>query len=428
MVPAMEPGSKPLVLLVLCAAAGGGGAQQSASAPAGPSPKTWQFGENRLQAWKEDLAYFAAELAKRHKNPFFQLKKEEFEKRMDDLQASVPKLRNEEVLLRLMQIVSAIGDGHTAVQVNTFAPGWRMYPIKLLWLSDGVYCAAAADPALVGARVLKIGNLETEAALKKVAGVVPIENEWAMRLYPCDYATMSEVLFGLGISESADSVTLRVKTAAGEERDAVVKLAKPGEKLTIYTAFDGKKTSPPLRHKKRDFYWFEPLDDKKAIYICYNKCSEAPAKPFADFAKEVLAEIDAKKPERVVIDYRNNPGGNSEVARPLITGLAERKANVKIAVLTSRLSLSSSLLNAHDLRTQAGAVLLGEPPGQRPNSYGEVRKFELPNSGITISHSTKYFKIVDGDPPTLEPDVRVEFTSKDYFEGKDPVLDAALQR
>ena len=46
----------------------------------------------------------------------------------------------------------------------------------------------------------------------------------------------------------------------------------------------------------------------------------------------------------------------------------------------------------------------------------------LPNSGLVISYSTKYYKFLDKDVPAFEPDVRVDPNWKDFVEGVDPAV------
>ncbi len=48
---------------------------------------------------------------------------------------------------------------------------------------------------------------------------------------------------------------------------------------------------------------------------------------------------------------------------------------------------------------QTNPILVGEPTGGKPNSYGEISSFLLPNSGLVVNYSTKYFEQVSGDPP-----------------------------
>ena len=80
---------------------------------------------------------------------------------------------------------------------------------------------------------------------------------------------------------------------------------------------------------------------------------------------------------------------------------------------------------AEDLR-KLGAVLVGTPTGGKPNSYGDVSTFSLPNSGLQVGYSTKYFRLREGeDPPSVAPEVTVETTLADVRSGRDPLLEAA---
>ncbi len=50
--------------------------------------------------------------------------------------------------------------------------------------------------------------------------------------------------------------------------------------------------------------------------------------------------------------------------------------------------------------------------------------FELPNSGLTVTYSTKFFDW--GEPGLMAPDVVSELTGADFFAGNDVTLQAAL--
>ena len=83
-------------------------------------------------------------------------------------------------------------------------------------------------------------------------------------------------------------------------------------------------------------------------------------------------------------------------------------------------------MNALALKRRLPVTLLGEPTGDRLNDYGEVRAFSLPNSKIEVQHSTRYFKLADGDPEALMPDVHIGLSSADYFAGRDPAFDQVV--
>jgi C-terminal processing protease CtpA/Prc len=155
-----------------------------------------------------------------------------------------------------------------------------------------------------------------------------------------------------------------------------------------------------------------------------------PALPFAAFSEKLMALADANPVRRFVVDLRHNGGGNSALAEPLIAELKQRPAINRKGVLFAvigRRTFSSAVLNALQLRSETQATLVGEPTGGRPNHYGEVRSFSLPNSGLPVTYSTKYFAYAKEDTPSLTPDILVEVSSSDYFAGRDPVLEAILK-
>lgn len=139
--------------------------------------------------------------------------------------------------------------------------------------------------------------------------------------------------------------------------------------------------------------------------------------------------------KHLVIDLRRNGGGNSALLQPLIRGLAARRVGPDRTgvpafaprVLIGRQTFSSAMINAYELRGQAGAVLVGSPTGGKPNSYGEVKKLELPHSKYVLNYSTKLFQpFPKEDAPSLLPEVRVPVTSAGLFQGRDATFEAAV--
>ena len=144
----------------------------------------------------------------------------------------------------------------------------------------------------------------------------------------------------------------------------------------------------------------------------------------------MLTFADTHPIEHFVIDLRHNPGGNTEVIKPLIDGIIDRPAinqQDTLFVITGRHTFSSGMRNALYFRTLTDALLIGEPTGGKPNAYGKVGSFYLPSiANLNISYSTKYFEVVDDDPPSVMPDITVEISSEDYFAHRDPVMETIL--
>jgi C-terminal processing protease CtpA/Prc len=144
----------------------------------------------------------------------------------------------------------------------------------------------------------------------------------------------------------------------------------------------------------------------------------------------VFRQLDEGRADRLVVDVRHNVGGNSEVDDPLMEGLQRRAAarqRGRFFALIASETFSSGMWTAVDLRN-LGAVLVGSPSGGKPNSYGDVRTFVLPNSRIEVGYSTKLFRLIEGsDPASVMPDLLVEPSIDDLREGRDPLLEAAVR-
>jgi hypothetical protein len=80
------------------------------------------------------------------------------------------------------------------------------------------------------------------------------------------------------------------------------------------------------------------------------------------------------------------------------------------------------MMNAVELK-RLGAILMGQPTGGSPNSFGEQKSFELPESKMRVTYCTKYFRLVE-DPKqtTVLPDIRVPLNWADIAKGVDACL------
>jgi len=191
---------------------------------------------------------------------------------------------------------------------------------------------------------------------------------------------------------------------------------------------------PMYRTNPGSYYWYRYLPEAKTLYIQYTVCAEDPKRPFKDFVDEMFRLVDSKKDPRavgrVIVDLRLNGGGSDRVIRPLLDALKARPpliAKDHLFALMSGNTFSSGMSAVFALRDEFHAVLIGEPVGERPNTYGGVKTFSLPNSGIQVAYTTQYFRFLkDSDPPSLDPDLPVQRSIADLLNNRDPVLDAAL--
>ncbi|HKQ61308.1 MAG TPA: hypothetical protein VJS92_08440 [Candidatus Polarisedimenticolaceae bacterium] len=386
-----------------------------------------------VEAWRQDLRFLASELPRRHWKAFFKQDREVWNRAIDELDAALPQLDDDAALVGVMRVTSLLGDAHTAVATWERKPPLRDYPIVLRWFSDGVrVIAAPADrPALVGARLTAIGARTAEEAWTAGAALTAGENVASVRDKVPRLLTQVEIVHGLGLG-AAESATYHLQTRAGDDVALELQAPAAGTPPRLAPAPAAAPGELALRRLNRQLpYWWRALEEQHAVYIAYNSCTDDRAHPFGELVSQVLQAIDAQHLTCVVLDVRRNPGGNSAVIQPLLRGLEAREAINRrggLYVLVGRATYSSAHDNALEFRRKTHALLVGEPTGCKPNSPGEVKRFTLPRSGLTVTYSTKFYALVEGDPPSLEPDIAVDETIDDVLAGRDPALAAALAR
>jgi len=411
--------SAAAALLALCTFTLG----QTQSPTPSPTP-------DRETRWRQDLKFFADEFAARHADFAKLYPQPGFNNELAAVQAEIPKLTDAEIVLRLMRLVASANVDHTTVYLPIFKLGFRQLPLSLRWFSDGLAVVGATPDFTValGTRVLRIGTMTPEQALAAVAPYIPHENDAWLRQSSPGYMQTVKILQQIGAVGADGRVVFTLAKPGGEPFTLAVTVGDP--RVEQVSMFDALQVPAALYRKHPgSYYWYEYLNDSRALYIQYNKCGTDPKLPFTDFARDLFAAADAHPVERVVIDLRFNSGGNSIIIWPLMLGLKAREAlRSRVYVLIGPGTFSSAQDNAIDLRREFRATLVGEPTGEKPNGYGEVKSLTLPNSKLQLQYSTKFFRLIkDGDPSALEPDVRVPRTLPDALAGRDPVLEAALR-
>jgi hypothetical protein len=96
-------------------------------------------------------------------------------------------------------------------------------------------------------------------------------------------------------------------------------------------------------------------------------------------------------------------------------------------VLIGPRTFSAAMANAAHFRKRTHAVLVGQPIGEKPNSFQEAREMILPNSHWIARYSIKFYRFVSGNENLIRPDEEIEETWADFQAGRDPVLDWVLR-
>lgn len=394
-----------------------------------PTPEATRDGR-----WRQDVDYLASELSALHRNAFFSVDRAVFAAQAEELSAQAPHLSDAELAAGMAELAALIGDGHTYVDVRYSIPDRPLLPLQLGWYGEALIVTAAPEiyRDAIGARVARIGSAAVDAAFEAITPLIAHDNEQQLRNLSAEFLRMPDLLEAQGIVPAADHVLFQFTHADGRVVELNVTPQPADAPLTYLSLYDVLPITPPLRTEGGEqIYWYRYLPEQQAIYVQYNRAAEDPNLPFAEFTRELFAFIAANPVERLMIDLRFNGGGNSRVIEPLIEALREHPTLSqpgRVSVLIGARTFSSALMNAIELKEAVGATLIGTPTGGRPNGYGETRSFTLPNSGLRVQYSTRFFRNLPGnDAPALEPDVVAPITWNDLLAGVDPALERAVR-
>jgi hypothetical protein len=329
-----------------------------------------------------------------------------------------------------MRILALVGDSHTTIDLGSVT-GMHQLPLRFEWFADGIFVIGATEEyrQALGLRLVRVGSAPIEAAIDVLREVISYENESWLRFSLVSILTVPEVLEAQNLVADASRIHLELEDAGGRSIEMEVG-AEPRQGPTFLDAGPPADALPLYRQRPDENYWLVFLERSQTIYVQYRRASDGGGESFSQFAARIVQMLDTEPVRALVLDLRNNTGGNSGLMEPLLVALERRRqwsSGEGLYTIIGRATFSSALMNAFDLKARTRAVLVGEPTGGKPNHYGQVSSFILPTSRVRVFHSTRFFRLTsDSDPPSLLPDVPVEVRSRDYFEGRDPVLEAVL--
>lgn len=401
--------------------------------------------QDKSQAWKSDIEYLKTELPKRHKNLFFIVEKTTFEGKLDELCNALSNKTESEIVISLQKIIAEMGDDHTGVEYQPILQSAGIFPLTLYSFSDGLYVLSTLNKyeSALGSRVTAINDIPIAEVTARLSSLLAKTNDAIVNHRIPNMLPSIALLQHFEIVKS-NSARFDFVDPNGAGKNLLVdeldiKTLGPNMRFVGFTP----KSYPLSWSNQRSLFWSRFLEDDGILYVQYNRCwskeleeqhglkARAEKMPsFEAFSSQILADMKKAEIQKFVLDLRFNPGGSS----PQGTKLARRVSEIsninqqgKIFVLIAKRTYSSAVINAIDFKNHTKAILVGEPTSGKPNHFGEVNKFKLPNSGLSVSYSTKYFKYLKEDPDSLMPDITVETTFNDFASGKDPMLDAIRQ-
>jgi len=384
-------------------------------------------------AWQSDLAMLVRNLEVAHPNPYWRVGKAKFREDVASVARRLPAMNTDEATIEIMRLSAEI-DGHTQVFVGYL--GWEFSRIQFYAFENAIGVVAAADPHLIGGKLLKVGDTPVDEAARRVSVLASYDNPMTKEFKAPLFLTVPRLLATLGITDDPQRTAFTIEKTDG----SIVTVEPETVTFTEYRQLFGdpvlglpnSNRSLYLQRRDSPFWW--TLLDPSTIYFQYNLVMDRAWDPF--FAHEIklddvvtqLGQAIAEHPDaRLIIDLRHNGGGDNTTYDGLLALLHERYGNrCGLFVLIGRDTFSAAVNFATEVEQQTLATFVGEPTSGSPNLYADLATVQLHNSDIKVFISHRYWPIGGPDDHRLwiDPDVSVPPTLEDWNQGRDSALAA----
>jgi len=472
-----------------------GGLADSSAQTQAPAPAS-AF-ENRDQelspaALKDDFELLRFALEDAHAGLYRYVPKADMDRQFDALEKRLSRpLRISQFYAEVLKLAAAIRDGHTRVQAPSSLTAWlRQKPIRppiAIYFEGGrvrvLKDVSGREPTAVGCEVLAINGRPIAEVVDALLRYLPGDGYSDGRRSNLEYPDVFGGLFALEYGET-EKYVFHVRSADGKERDLEV-AGLPVEEL--------EKRMGPLRPRPSGPLLSLGFEGDVAVLTVRSfgpRTLSSSGLSYPDFLTQAFQTLLEKKTESLIIDVRNNGGGNDEYGQMLYAHLAPapfhyydrlqmnkekseflRRTNDpdtggsltpprldekgrwvrtdhpnlglkqprepvfagRVFILENGRSFSATGEFMTAVYANKRAVFIGEESGAgiTGNTSGIMIGVKLTNSGITVSvPMVGYYMAGDHGPHPergILPDHEVIPTVEDVLAGRDPVLEIALK-
>ncbi|WP_222981606.1 hypothetical protein [Flagellimonas meishanensis] len=399
-----------------------------------------QQSELDAKAWSEDLKFLKEFAEQSHFNLFHTMELDKWENSIKDILENIPKMQDHEIVMSLMRLLAMVKDGHTVLYPPYEGElAFHALPLEFYFFDDLLYVRAALPQYknLVGKQILKVAGEPIEELLAKLEPHISRDNKFQVQWILPLALQYAEVYGLLNNKTTFDAVEFTYLEGDTEQTISVASGPLQWNPMSPFAPPHWTQMADAGNNlwtkNAANFYWFEYLKENKMVYFQFNNILDKEEESIADFVERLFGFIDNNDVESMVIDLRLNNGGNNFLNKSLIHKLiCNQKVNQKdkLFVITGRRTFSAAMNLASDLEQETHAIFVGEPTGSSPNFYGEENNFQLPNSGLIGSISSRYWqggKTSDDDRKWIAPELSVLLTADDFRNGVDPSMKTILE-
>ncbi len=460
-------------------------AQAEGSAPAASEDPDKELSPAAL---KDDFELLRFSLEEAHAGLYRYVPKADMDRQFDALQKRVSRpLRISQFYAEVLKLAAAVRDGHTRVQAPSSLSVWlRQKPIRpplAIHFEGGrvrvLKDASGLEPSAVGCDVLAVNGRPIAAVVDALLRYLPGDGYSDGRRSNLESPDVFGGLFALEFGET-EKYVFHVRSAEGKERDIEVP-GVPIEELEKRMGPLHPRPSGPLLSLR-----FEGEVGVLTVRSFGPRTLSGSGLSYPDFLTQAFQTLLEKKTESLIIDVRDNGGGNDEYGQMLYAHLApapfyyydrlqmnkekseflRRTGAVRslpplrqdekgrwvstdhpnlglkqprepvfagrVFILENGRSFSATGEFMTAVYANKRGVFIGEESGAgiTGNTSGIMVGLKLDNSGIVVSiPMVGYYMAGDHGPHPergIMPDHEVIPTVEDILAGRDPVMEFAL--
>ncbi|CAN5253192.1 S41 family peptidase [soil metagenome] len=367
-----------------------------------------------------DVELYRKTISNKHKNPFTKTSKELFNLRLDTLISEIAMLNKEQVIVRLLKINASIEDEHTIMFPN--ADFYLPFQFKLFDDGIGITVTDSLHTKYLLYKVLSIDDTPITEITSLLKTIIKQDNPSYSKYFEGVYLNNTSILLGLGIIKSSQEVKFKLVSPQGDTLKTTVSAIN---KQVITNWNYAEPYNKLLAYSNLNNYWFHYNESNKILYFNFRNCAESKSESFVAFNKRLFQIINEKNPARLILDLRFNGGGNSSILLPFLSTIKKSYLNSdnSFFVLIGPKVMSSSLMNAIELKRTTNAKFVGEATGGNINHFGEIKSFELPHLSMRVTYSTKYWENWKTMEGSLKPDILTSNSFSDFINAIDKAIE-----
>ena len=371
-----------------------------------------------------------------------------FREGLADLRTKAGTLSPEEFEMAVARLVALSGNGHTTIDPRELMVRFTRAPLDLAWFEEGLYIIGAAPTAsnLLGSRVRAIAGHSLEEAFTALRPFISGTDERA-RVMAWRYFTSPTVLQTVWPETDPDNLVLQLETIDGqliERAIPAVALEAPGRRVYakdwMYFVDERSELAPSLLERNRNLLRRELEND--GLYIRLNAMADDDNGPLEDQLAPVLEGAPEGGWRWIVVDLRNNNGGNYLKGISFTRALPDALArDGRLWLLTNNETFSAAIVTLARAKYFVGARahIVGERVGDADEFWAEQgQPLVLGHSKIALFYGTGrhdwvngcyafdcfwinfFYQVAAGD---LTPEIEMRWRFSDYAQGRDTVLE-----